>query len=519
MCILINYCPCNAVTKIIVAPFATFNMPSKRRSADKRKAVTFHLVHRSQQDPLITDETAPQHVLAECAGNNRRERQMRYGVYFDDDYDYLQHLRLPEYQQVVWTEAPAKSAFVGNPEASGGEGECGEKPALLLPSSLFASQVQERVGLMNRAAPDNCPPRSHELDLTGDEFKNLSGSGEESELEDNFVDLAGGVASDQGSSSDEVWTSDEDDVGRGFDGNSATGVSFAGSRRTKKTARSRVTDFSTATSRGVLSTVAMERLNEQFDSLMQQQYDDMEVGALDCHEIGGGVAADSQRVLSLADQYNLQRLQELQTKPLSIRADGDSSTEHHVRQQTLYDPHSGEEDHELVTVYEERREDRLDCESILSTYSCTRHLPALIDDSVPAAASLPPSSSVKLRAIRLDSRGRVIEDNVSLTRRALKRFDQQLAEQEEGNSDGSSSLNGGSLGGASLLSRISLLSVPRPPGETSEQRRERKHELKDLRRLRRQERKANRLLTGEMLKRQRQSMRDGLAARQTIIYQ
>ncbi|KAJ6647158.1 Protein LTV1 like, partial [Pseudolycoriella hygida] len=35
----------------------------KKKFIDKKNAITFHLVHRSQHDPLITDETAPQHVL------------------------------------------------------------------------------------------------------------------------------------------------------------------------------------------------------------------------------------------------------------------------------------------------------------------------------------------------------------------------------------------------------------------------------------------------------------------------
>lgn len=34
-----------------------------RKFIDKKNAVTFHLVHRSQQDPLAADEKAPQKVL------------------------------------------------------------------------------------------------------------------------------------------------------------------------------------------------------------------------------------------------------------------------------------------------------------------------------------------------------------------------------------------------------------------------------------------------------------------------
>lgn len=34
-----------------------------KKFIDKKNSVTFHLVHRSQRDPLIADETAPQRVL------------------------------------------------------------------------------------------------------------------------------------------------------------------------------------------------------------------------------------------------------------------------------------------------------------------------------------------------------------------------------------------------------------------------------------------------------------------------
>lgn len=46
--------------------FVLLQPKSKKRCfIDKKKAVSFQLVHRSQRDPLITDETAPQHVLVE----------------------------------------------------------------------------------------------------------------------------------------------------------------------------------------------------------------------------------------------------------------------------------------------------------------------------------------------------------------------------------------------------------------------------------------------------------------------
>lgn len=53
------------VYQFIRRMFSPFQPKTKRKFIDKKNAVTFHLVHRSQKDPLITDENAPQHVLLE----------------------------------------------------------------------------------------------------------------------------------------------------------------------------------------------------------------------------------------------------------------------------------------------------------------------------------------------------------------------------------------------------------------------------------------------------------------------
>jgi protein LTV1 len=68
----------------------------------------------------------------------RKEEQKKYGIYFDDDYDYLQHLRDANSVTVDWERTEQLSS-----QATG----------LKLPSSVFASKVEEDVGLLNRAAP------------------------------------------------------------------------------------------------------------------------------------------------------------------------------------------------------------------------------------------------------------------------------------------------------------------------------------------------------------------------------
>ena len=98
-------------------------MGNKKKFIDKKSAVKFKVVHRSQYDPLIADQDAPKYVLVPVAGDvgradefvnygpgggedhdgdehdgegnrySRLEKQAQYGIYYDDDYDYMQHLK------------------------------------------------------------------------------------------------------------------------------------------------------------------------------------------------------------------------------------------------------------------------------------------------------------------------------------------------------------------------------------------------------------------------------------------
>ena len=48
---------------MVVISFLFQPHKKKKSFIEKKAAVTFHLVHRSQRDPLAADEKAPQHVL------------------------------------------------------------------------------------------------------------------------------------------------------------------------------------------------------------------------------------------------------------------------------------------------------------------------------------------------------------------------------------------------------------------------------------------------------------------------
>lgn len=107
---------------------------------------------------MIADETAPQHVLVpinkrgqepssskssdiSLPPEKRKKEQQKFGIFYDDDYDYLQHLKEPGQNDVHWEEVPQRNDNNKN------------KPKIQLPSSVFASEFEEKEGMLNKAAP------------------------------------------------------------------------------------------------------------------------------------------------------------------------------------------------------------------------------------------------------------------------------------------------------------------------------------------------------------------------------
>lgn len=179
-----------------------------RKFIDKKNSVTFHLVHRSQKDPLIADETAPQRVLVPVGSTQaakhekknvddakRKEQQQKYGIYFDDDYDYLQHLKDVNSLTAEWqrVECPNTSKTKDKTDA----------PKISLPSSVFASNVEEKVGLLNKAAPVSGLQLDLDPDVVAALDDDFNFDDPDNELEDNFMELANAEGTDDESAEDE----------------------------------------------------------------------------------------------------------------------------------------------------------------------------------------------------------------------------------------------------------------------------------------------------------------------------
>ncbi|XP_078037900.1 LTV1 ribosome biogenesis factor [Augochlora pura] len=463
-----------------------------KRFIDKKNSVTFHLVHRSQKDPLIADENAPQRVLVP-AGNTqaaklekrnlnddkRKEEQQKYGIYFDDDYDYLQHLKdvksLPtEWERVEYTSRSKNDEKSDDKDA----------PKINLPSSVFASNVEEKVGLLNKAAPVSGLRLDLDPDVVAAMDDDFDYSDPENELEDNFIELANADISGE----DEYEDEDEDEEEYDQSDVSSEGhlalsdeeqdevCSLNGPQYTfrEEETKSRFTEYSMSSS--------VMRRNEQLTLLddkfekMYAGYDENEIGALDCDEIEGHLAADSDMLLQYAAEFEKQKNEDTENVAKLMED----------KMRILEKDYSSSEDGNNLEdlIVDARQKDKWDCESVISTYSNIYNHPKLI-------------SEPKIEKIKVHSRTGIPKNILDassgkLTAKNLAQFDQ---ENEKSKPRGPQSV------AETMKSTLSILSI-RPKNETSEDRKERKKALKEYRKERRIERKANSEAFKEEKKRQ-----------------
>lgn len=171
-------------------------MGRRKPFIDKKNSTTYRLVHRSLQDPLAADNDADQQVLVELGGGepsleeSRHSEQREHGVFYDDEYNYLQHLKDRSDEGVVWEAVePSKPGKV------------------VLPVSVLPSAREEPVGLLHKA--EGGLDLSLDPDVVAALDDDFDFEDPNNELEDDFIALAeGGLADCE--EGDEEYDSDCD---------------------------------------------------------------------------------------------------------------------------------------------------------------------------------------------------------------------------------------------------------------------------------------------------------------------
>lgn len=450
-------------------------MPKKtrKRFVDKKNSVTFHVVHRSQHDPLITDETAPQRVLVESGNtqnkqpttdnlDKRKTQQQKFGVFFDDDYDYLQHLREPGRDVVEWERVEEQPTQKKDKEKH-------TKSQVQLPSSVFASEFEEEEGLLRKAAPRFGPRPDWDPDIVEALDDDFNFDDPDNALEDNFMELAMDGDGDSDEEEDEDSYIDSDDLGGVSDieegdeeNDKIAPLPFRERRFSDVETKSRFTEYSMSSSvirRNAQLTLLDDRFEKFFD-----QYDDAEIGPLDMENIDGHIDLQDEMLVRYAEQFQK-----------------DKEIEHYDKnwdavRLTKLQRISSQEDLVEIEVDDGKKE-KWDCESILSTYSNIYNHPKLIDEP-----------RRKNKTIKINPKTGVPMDtleggNMRLTEKLVSKLNREneIKDLPEGQK---------SVCAQSVMSALSILSI-RPKDETPEEKKERKRLLRDYRQERRIERKAN----------------------------
>lgn len=465
---------------------------TKKKFIDKKKAVTFQLVHRSQKDPLAADDEAPQRVLVPLnepqqeviTQESPHEREMRlskqklYGVGFDDDYDYMQHLREPEKQTTILIPKSNRVTFqeatdqeICHDDAAEEMTEVlkdgGQSASIMIPTVVFASKEEEDIGMLHRAIPPTGPQVEWDPDVVAAMDEDFDFEDPENFIEDDFILKATDEVDETMQDSDEI---DENYSGSEDAGSWMSDIDkdeFAGEET-----RSRFTQYSMSSS--VLPrTEHLSLLDDQFEKFYET-YDDDKIGDLGQVEIDGGVPVDN-----IAQEDAIKML-------LGIRDETTKSTdtpclktvpeenEHNEGVDSGSSSDDSDDHDHMVKLTKEIPKENWDCESILSTYSNIYNHPKLIKDP-PKPIKLSKKTGIPLDT--LSTRG--------LTAKQLK-----ILDLENECIDNNSSMRVHTI---SESSNLTVASNIRQKNETKEEKIARKQAVKDMRRERRMEKKATKV--------------------------
>lgn len=182
----------------------------------------------------------------------------------------------------------------------------------------------------------------------------------DNQLEDNFIELANAPVSEEEYDA-EFETSEVDSNFSDEERDEVGSLQESQFSFNEEETKSRFTQYSMSSS-VIRRNQQLTLLDDRFEK-MYAAYDENEIGALDCEEIEGHVAENSNLLLQYADEFEKSRANEQLDKSEGL-FENLSSTE------------SGED---LVEV-EVPEGEKWDCQSILSTYSDIYNHPKLITE-------------------------------------------------------------------------------------------------------------------------------------------
>lgn len=380
------------------------------------------------------------------------KEQHEAGIFFDDDYDYLKHLKSRDDKAELRNVDEEEKIVI----------KASTKPDFFMPNMLFGDMSQ---------SSKKAPVVDEDIDAL------LNGDIEESDtLEDNFLELAGGVVDNSVSSfrsaqqmfSDEEDDEEEEDFYEDEDLNFNRGARYEYSGCALDGGFHDDDDDDRVT---VIRDGNQREMDDRFDQLLEADYNDDQMGELDTEEcnLTGVLEPNDPRILKMLGkkrglpEYDAQLAREM------------------VRQRMKAIEERGEQPEQMETVEIEdssRKRMKWDCESFATQYTNIYNHPTIIK-----------------------------ETSGKLSTRALKRLDKMNDKLSEEGSDCEMEED-------DVQSVMTTVSTIRPKGETPEERRLRKSAVKEAQRVRREEKKINKLAFAEEAQRlTKQNMSRGAKSR------
>jgi len=355
---------------------------------NKKNAQTFSLVHRSQRDPLQADEESGQRVLVPIEGASGETASQlgddptKYGIDFEDDYDYMQHLKPRGEGFLVLADGPTPYNVTQVSQQS--NDDSGKIPFgnLLLPQEALPSQYEEDEGLLNKGVLPRGPQPDWDPEIVAALDDAIDFDDPDNVLEDDFMQLAnadGNGLQYEGYEDDDMMDMphmshglDRDNEGYNYDSDNLDNDSDFDleSDFSEEETKTRFTNYS-MTSSVIRRTQELQLLDDRFERIMEE-YDEEEMGCVDHEEVAGMIRPDTdlfnQAIENFIDEQTPHKLAE-------AYEDVESGDE---KDKIGSDDSEEESDEKLFAQFEKKPKAEWDCESIISTYSNIYNHPKMI---------------------------------------------------------------------------------------------------------------------------------------------
>lgn len=405
----------------------------KKRFISKKESTTFSVVSSYVEDDGIPILETPDEIAA------RKEEERKYGVFYNDSYNYMKHLRsLNEKGTLVNTD---RYHILDQEER---RSISSEPPTFY---EMFSTDMKEgeEIDPEIEAALDEAPLVTiTEEDLDADTPDGAAG--QDSFLEDDFITKGGGVLPNLEEEKEDDWSDEEEE-----DEVEVSGSDFAVSDDEMDS--DIMSNFQPGEGRGTIQ----DDIAEAQTSLILRNFED----GLGFHH-SNHVPDLEPEVPSEADYEHLKYILTMDSKRREPTNWSELFDDKDARAKVDTSKYLYEDEDEFVWKDAPKPKPKFDCVSILSLNSNTRNLPTDI---------LPPSLKPKKTQQQESSDD---QSSAGLANRglSLKEIEQEMRESR-------------------IADRASTF---RPCGETADEKKARKKAVKDERKERRQEKKANKLV-------------------------